>query len=97
MIGRIVSFVQKSDCFAGSWNGEASAAQDPDRNRIELLRFAGILLGDKGKSIVAADEIVDCIRDELNVELSTGERAALLNCLEHHPAFVRSADKFQIV
>jgi len=99
MIGRLLNFVRKSpDNFHGNWGGQAAEDFDPYKNRVELLRFAAILLGDSDKTQVTSDEVLDCVQYELKVALGVAERVQFLSCLENHPSFYRvSENLFEIV
>jgi hypothetical protein len=98
MIAQLFNFVKKSpNEFTGQWGGQAVSDFDPTKNRIELLRFAAILLGDAGKRHATFDEILDCVRMELNANLAAGEREQFLMALEIHPSFKRvSENSFEL-
>lgn len=99
MVGNILTFLRKPDSFGGNWGGRKnSAAIDPERNWIALLRFAGILLRDQRKTEVTTAEIFDCIKQDLRVPLSAEEGRQIQHHLMTHPSFVQTAgDRYAVV
>ena len=71
---------------------------DPEKNRVELLRFAGILLSDAQRSQVSSSEIFECIQNQLKVALADEDREEFLMRLQHHPSFKHIAENiFEVV
>jgi hypothetical protein len=93
MIARFFNFRRKrSDHFQGAWGGQAAGDFEPERNYVELLRFAALLLSDTDRRDFTRDQILECITSELKVQLAVGDKERLLAGLLHHASFERIAD-----
>lgn len=88
MTASVLSFGKKKiDHFHGAWGGQAANEFDPERNRVELLRFTALLLSDTNHTQFTEEEILDCVRRDLNVQLIGDDLGSLISCLGQHPSF----------